>query len=227
MTDSGISPRKGIARDYFETIVVCVIFVIFSRAFVFQQSKIPTGSMEDTLLVGDYIMVNRFAYAPAATSLERRLLPVRDVRRGDVIVFKYPEDPDTDYIKRVIGLPGDRIQMRGGVTYINERAIEEPYMTEKHRDYQPFPPLSGPPMVVPERCYFVMGDHRNNSRDSRVWGCVPRDLIRGRAFIVWFSYPEASNEYLLHGIEWLKASLKELVRAIPNSRWRRCFTIIR
>src|SRR6185369_12797602 len=92
-------PRKGLFRDYFETIVVCVIFVIFSRGFVFQQSKIPTGSMEDTLLVGDYIMVNRFAYAPTATALERAILPAREVRRGDVIVFKFPEDPDTDFIK--------------------------------------------------------------------------------------------------------------------------------
>src|SRR5437016_864069 len=156
--------RKGLLRDYFETIVVCVIFVIFSRAFVFQQSKIPTGSMEDTLLVGDYIMVNRFAYAPVATGIEKRLLPTREVRRGDVIVFKYPEDPDTDYIKRVIGLPGERVEMRGGRTYIDGKPLDEPYMLESHRDYQPFPPLSLQPVVVPSNCYFAMGDHRNHSR---------------------------------------------------------------
>lgn len=221
------SAHKSVFRDYFETIVVCVIFVIFSRAFVFQQSKIPTGSMEDTLLVGDYIMVNRFAYAPAATALEKSLLPVRDVRRGDVIVFKYPEDPDTDYIKRVIGLPGERVEMRGGRTYIDGKLLAEPYMLEEHRDFQPFPPLSGPSVVIPANCYFVMGDHRNNSRDSRVWGCVPRDLIRGRAFMIWYSYPEKSNEYMLQGIEWAKAFSKKLVRALPDSRWRRCFSIIR
>ena len=124
--------HKGLLRDYFETIVVCVIFVIFSRAFVFQQSKIPTGSMEDTLLVGDYIMVNRFAYASSATALERMLLPIREVRRKDVVVFKYPEDPDTDYIKRVIGLPGERVEMRGGRTYIDGKSLDEPYVTEEH-----------------------------------------------------------------------------------------------
>src|SRR5213593_4752967 len=127
MTQYDPPPRKGIIRDYFETIVVCVIFVIFSRGFVFQQSKIPTGSMEDTLLVGDYIMVNRFAYAPTATTLERRLLPTRDVQRGDVIVFKFPEDPDTDFIKRVIGLPGDKVEMKGGRTFINGQQLDEPY----------------------------------------------------------------------------------------------------
>src|SRR3989442_5550912 len=219
--------RKGLLRDYFETIVVCVIFVIFSRAFVFQQSKIPTGSMEDTLLIGDYIMVNRFAYAPVATELEKSLLPRREVRRGDVIVFKYPEDPDTDYIKRVIGLPGERVEMRGGRTYIDGKQLDEPYMLDKHRDYQTFPPLSGPAVIVPPDCYFAMGDHRNNSRDSRVWGCVPKQLIRGRAFMIWFSYPEAPNEYMLQGMDWVKALLRKLVHAVPDSRWGRCFKIIR
>jgi signal peptidase I len=220
-------PRKGILRDYYETIVVCVIFVIFSRAFVFQQSKIPTGSMEDTLLVGDYIMVNRFAYAPTATSLEKAILPVREVQRGDVIVFKFPEDPDTDFIKRVIGIPGDRVEMRGGRTYVNGKLLDEPYMLEEHRDYQPFPPPGMMPATVPPDSYFVMGDHRNNSRDSRYWGFVPKDLIRGRAFLVWFSYPEAPNEYTLRGTAWLKAFTHKLIRAIPDSRWSRCFTIIR
>ena len=223
MAETPLPPRKGILRDYFETIVVCVIFVIFSRGFVFQQSKIPTGSMENTLLVGDYIMVNRFAYAPAATSLERALLPVRDVQRGDVIVFKFPEDPDTDFIKRVIGLPGDVVEMREGRTYVNGQLLDEPYMLDSHRDYQPY----RSPGPVPPNCFFVMGDHRNNSRDSRYWGCVPRDLIRGRAFLVWFSYPEEPNEYTLRGMDWVKAFVNKVIHAIPDSRWRRCFTIIR
>jgi len=221
------APRKGIIRDYFETIVVCVIFVIFSRAFVFQQSKIPSGSMKDTLLVGDYIMVNRFAYAPTASSLEKTLLPVRGVERGDVIVFKYPDDPDTDFIKRVIGLPGETVEMRGGRTLINGKPLDEPYMLEAHRDYTPFPRPGFPAVIVPPNSYFVMGDNRNNSRDSRFWGFVPQDLIRGRAFIVWFSYPEADNEYTLRGKAWMETLLHNLVRAIPDSRWSRCFTIIR
>ena len=162
-------PPKGIVRDYVETILICVIFVIFSRAFVFQQSKIPTGSMENTLLVGDYIMVNRFAYAPTATALERALLPIRDVERGDVIVFKFPQDPDTDFIKRVVGLPGDRIEMRNGIVFINGEVYDEPYVIPSHRDPRPYPPPGQLPTIVPEGSYFVMGDHRNDSRDSREW----------------------------------------------------------
>src|SRR6059036_2857948 len=108
---------KGILRDYFETIVTCVIFVMFARTFVFQQSKIPTGSMIPTLLIGDYIMVNKFIYAPhparvpALAALERALFPMREVRRGDIVVFKFPEEPEKDYIKRVIGLPGETIEV--------------------------------------------------------------------------------------------------------------------
>src|SRR5258706_7530823 len=105
-------PPKGILRDYAETILICVIFVVFTRAFIFQQSKIPSGSMEDTLLIGDYIMVNRYVFSPADSAWEKALLPVRDVRRGDIIVFKFPEEPETDYIKRVIGRPGDSLEIR-------------------------------------------------------------------------------------------------------------------
>src|SRR5262249_54979880 len=157
--------RKGVLRDYFETIVVCVIFVIFSRGFVFQQSKIPTGSMEDTLLVGDYIMANRFAYAPTVSQLEKKILPIRDIRRGDVIVFKFAEGPESDVMRGLIGLPGDRVDLRGGQTFVNGHLPAEPYKLDDRRDYQTFPTAGIPPAPVPDNCYFVMGDHRNNSRD--------------------------------------------------------------
>src|SRR3989442_14081048 len=121
---------KGILRDYFETIVTCVIFVVFARTYVFQQSKIPTGSMIPTLLVGDYIMVNKFAFAPlssvpALARAEHALLPVRDLKRGDIIVFKYPEEPEKDYIKRVIGLPGEVLQIRDRQVYIDGKPLDE------------------------------------------------------------------------------------------------------
>ncbi|MBI4161797.1 MAG: signal peptidase I, partial [Acidobacteria bacterium] len=118
---------KGWVRDYFETIVTCVIFVVFSRAFVFQQSKIPTGSMIPTLLIGDYIMVNKYVYSRTRPGLENRLLPVDDVRRGDVIVFKYPEEPEKDYIKRVIGLPGETLEIRDCTVHVDGVPIQEPY----------------------------------------------------------------------------------------------------
>src|SRR5215510_532949 len=123
---------KTIVRDYFETIVTCVIFVIFARTFVFQQSKIPTGSMIPTLLVGDYIMVNKFVFSPLssvgpAAGAEHFLLPVRSIHRGDIVVYKYPKDPEKDYNKRVIGPPGETLEIRNRQVYIDGKPLDEPY----------------------------------------------------------------------------------------------------
>ena len=156
---------KSIVRDYFETIVVCVIFVLFSRAFVFQQSKIPTGSMEDTLLVGDYIMVNKFVYGASGGGLGGTVLPIKPVERGDVVVFKYPLEPEVDYIKRVIGLPGDRLEILDGEVFINGTPLDEPYL--KFAD--PRGMRNYGPRDVPEGHFFCMGDNRDQSADSRIW----------------------------------------------------------
>jgi signal peptidase I len=184
MTDS--VHEKTILRDYIETILVCVVFVVFSRAFVFQQSKIPSGSMMDTLLIGDYIMVNRFVYSAASTALERLLLPIREVERGDVVVFKQPQEPEIDFIKRVVGLPGDTVELRGGSLFVNGEPIEEPYVEESYRRLDGNGNY-GPIRVEPDH-YFVLGDHRNQSQDSRFWGQVPRALMKGRALLVWWSF---------------------------------------
>jgi signal peptidase I len=228
-TAQPIAP-KGILRDYAETILICVIFVVFTRAFIFQQSKIPSGSMEDTLLIGDYIMVNRYVYSPAETSWERALFPVRDVRRGDVIVFKFPEEPETDYIKRVVGIPGDVIELRSGSLYVNGQLVDEPYVQDSYRDrncdpYQSGSGCFGPKTVEPGH-YFCMGDHRNRSSDSRVWGFVPRDLIKGRALMIWWSYTEGPNDINLRGMDQLKAIGSKVAHLFTRSRWSRCFTII-
>lgn len=214
-------PPKGIIRDYAETILICVIFVVFTRAFIFQQSKIPSGSMEDTLLIGDYIMVNRYIYSPASTALERALLPAREVRRGDVIVFKFPNEPEVDYIKRVIGLPGDTLEIRRGYVYVNGEKLDEPYIKEAYRL-----PDSHEPFTVPEGNYWVMGDHRDRSSDSRVWGFVPRDLIKGRALLIWWSYTEGPNDINLRGMDQLKAIGSKVAHLFTRSRWSRCFTLI-
>ena len=216
-------PAKGLVRDYFETIVICVIFVIFSRAFVFQQSKIPTGSMENTLLIGDYIMVNRFAYAPAPTAFERAILPLREVRRGDIIVFRYPEEPEVDYIKRVVGLPGETLEVRSGMVYVNDKALEEPFVEPKYRDRN----SAWGPRVIPPDCFFVMGDHRNNSRDSRYWGYVPRHFIKGRAFIIWFSYAEDRDDYEKTGFARMRSVFDKILHVGTRARWSRCFTLVR
>ena len=218
-------PPKGILRDYAETILICVIFVVFTRAFIFQQSKIPSGSMEDTLLIGDYIMVNRYVFSPAESAWEKALLPVRDVRRGDIIVFKFPEEPETDYIKRVIGLPGDSLEIRRGIVYVNGQRLDDPYVKEAYR----LGDLAGDsraPFTVPEGHYWVMGDHRNRSSDSRVWGFVSRDLIKGRALLVWWSYTEGPNDINLRGMDQLKAIGSKVAHLITRSRWSRCFSLI-
>lgn len=216
------SRGKSVLREYTETILVCVIFLIFTRAFVFQQSKIPSGSMEDTLLIGDYIMVNRFIYAPSSFEWEDGVLPIRNVRRGDVIVFKHPPQPEVDYIKRVVGLPGDVVELRAGYLHVNGLRVEEPYVNDEYRQNEYYGPKK-----VPWNHYFVMGDHRNRSSDSRNWGFVPRDLVKGRALLIWWSYEEDPDAATRHGVDNLKAMLSKLVHFVWRSRWSRCFTIIR
>src|SRR5918996_4025793 len=119
--------HKSTAREYFESIVVAVILALFIRTFVVQAFKIPTGSMEPNLLVGDHLLVNKFVFAPTLTAVERFVLPMRAVRRGDVIVFKFPEEPERDFIKRVIGLPGDTVELRQRQVFVNGRKSDEPY----------------------------------------------------------------------------------------------------
>ena len=120
--------QKSTLREYFESIVVAVILALFIRTFVVQAFKIPTGSMEQNLLIGDHLLVNKFVFSPTATDAERGLLPVTSINRGDVIVFKYPEDPERDFIKRVIGVPGDVVEVRHTRVYMDGRPLDEPYV---------------------------------------------------------------------------------------------------
>lgn len=216
-------PPKGVLRDYVETILVCVIFVLFTRAFVFQQSKIPSGSMENTLLVGDYIMVNRFVYAPTQWEWEKSLMPVRDIRRGDVVVFKYPDTPEIDYIKRVIGLPGDKVEVRDGDLWLNDEKLDEPFVVPEHRTPREYFPAQ----VVQPGHLFVMGDHRNASSDSRRWGQLPIGLVKGRALLIWWSYPDERDNALRPGTDQLAALGRKIVTFPWRSRWSRCFDLIR
>ena len=188
--------KKSIAREYFESIVIAVILALFIRTFVVQAFKIPTGSMEPNLLVGDHLLVNKFVFGPTDSAIERALLPTRDIRRGDVVVFKFPVDPDRDFIKRVIGLPGETVELKDHQIHINGKPLDEPYA-----HYLPRPGGGGlsevtgddvrdhyGPEVVPAGSLFVMGDNRDNSQDSRYWGFLPRDNIKGRALMIYWSY---------------------------------------
>src|ERR1051325_4157500 len=129
MATAGPAPafRKSTARGYFESIVIAVILAFFIRTFIVQAFKIPTGSMEENLLIGDHLLVNKFIFGPSESRVERTLLPLTEVRRQDVIVFKYPEEPDRDFIKRVIGLPGETVEVRDKKVYINGKPLDEPY----------------------------------------------------------------------------------------------------
>ena len=186
--------KKSTARDYFESICIAVILALFVRTFVVQAFKIPSGSMENNLLIGDHLLVNKFVFAPTLTSLERTLLPIDPVRRGDILVFKGPEEPERDLIKRVIGLPGETIEMTNCVVTINGRVLKEPYL-----DPAIVTPTSCgpnfPAEVVPKDHVFVMGDNRANSGDSRgQLGFVDYDQIVGRAFVV--VWPKDDWEWL-------------------------------
>jgi len=205
--------RKSTLREYFESICIAVILALFVRTFVVQAFKIPTGSMENNLLIGDHLLVNKFVFAPAATALERTLLPIDPVRRGDILVFKYPEDPERDFIKRVIGLPGEMLEVRNKKVYINGKPLEEAYVhflfppeerapgdvsfdfSEK-RDYGP--------VTVPDGQYFMMGDNRDNSEDSRYWGFMPAEYIKGKALFVYFSFADSADggDSGLLGVRW-------------------------
>jgi signal peptidase I len=221
-------PPKGIVRDYFETIVTCVIFVLFARTYVFQQSKIPTGSMIPTLLIGDYIMVNKHVYAPTSFEWEKKLLPIRDIQRHDIIVFKYPEEPEKDYIKRIIGLPGDVVEVRHRRLYVNGELQKESFVQHIYPEGANLDSDDYPPTKIPPGHYFAMGDNRDNSRDSRAWGFVPRDYIKGRAFVVFWSYEEDRDAYLRTGIaDRLAGIWSKLTHLLTRTRWARSFTLIR
>lgn len=184
--------RKRILWEYAEAIVTALILALIIRAYVVQAFKIPTGSMEPTLLVGDHLLVNKFIYGTHLPFVDGKVLAVREPRRGDIVVFKYPRDPDRDFIKRIVGVGGDVVQERDKVIYINGKPVDEPFAA--HSDPAVEPPGSGEPrdnfgpVTVPEGKYFVMGDNRDQSYDSRYWGFVDEEEIRGKAIIIYWSW---------------------------------------
>ena len=187
--------KKSTAREYFESIVVAVILALFIRTFVVQAFKIPTGSMEENLLIGDHLLVNKFVFGPTASAAEKAVLPIADIKRGDVLVFKYPVEPERDFIKRVIGLPGETVEVKERKIYVNGAVVDDShahYLLPATSDYHEVTSFDVRerygPVTVPPNQYFVMGDNRDNSQDSRYWGFLPRDLVKGRALVIYWSY---------------------------------------
>jgi signal peptidase I len=184
--------RKSLFREYSEAIIIAVLLALFIRQFAVQAFTIPSGSMMDTLLIGDYILVNKFLFGAEIPLIDRHLPGLRDPQRGDIVVFKYPNDETRDFIKRIIAIGGDTIQVRDNRVTLNGSPIDEPYA----RAGSFTGPPSGQcgyaygcdPLKVPAGAYFVMGDNRDNSQDSRYWGFVRREKIRGKAFLIYWSW---------------------------------------
>jgi signal peptidase I len=222
----GAQPQfpKSTIREYFESIVITAIIALFATTFVVQAFKIPTGSMESSLLIGDHLLVNKFVYGMHDGFLSR-ILPYKDLNRGDVIVFKYPKNPEVAYVKRLIGLPGDRVEITGRDVSINGKKLEEKYtqfidpssVYELSRTYD-----------VPQGQYFAMGDNRDNSQDSRFWGFVPRDHIIGKALIIYWSYETPREEYLQTSLkERLGQFADVFLNFFTKTRWSRSIKVIR
>ncbi|HEX8138461.1 MAG TPA: signal peptidase I [Pyrinomonadaceae bacterium] len=254
-------PPKTIWREYFESAVVTVIMALFGMTFIVQAVKVPTGSMQNTITIGDHLLVNKFIFAPGPPVAG---LPMREIKRGDIIVFKYPGnsnqklseqigDPEnipfkTNYVKRVIGLPGDHVEIRDDRVLINGQVLPEHRITAIDHDDNPAtlnreehkapleirenpPRAAGEPYSVyysinrtfdtdkkfdvPDDSYFVMGDNRNNSSDSRVWGYVKREYVVGRAMFVYWSYDESAP------------STNLLLDFFNNTRWSRTGTMVK
>ena len=224
--------RKSTAREYFEAIATAVILALFVRTWAVQAFKIPTGSMENNLLIGDHLLVNKFVYGPTLSRLEEKILPIDEIQRLDVVVFKYPEEPERDFIKRVIGLPGETVELRNKKVFINGKALDEPYVQFLE------PPDSAPPgtadftdfdvrtqygpVTVPANHYFMMGDNRDNSQDSRYWGFLPREYVKGKALMVYWSYEADREDYQQSGLgEQVGGIVSTVTHFFTKTRWSR------
>jgi len=236
-------------REYAESLLVTVILALFGTSFVVQAFKIPSQSMEQTLLVGDHLLVNKFIFGGRGSWYDR-FLPYREIRKGDIIVFKFPYDDHPHYVKRVIGVPGDRVKIVDQQVYVNGRPQREPYVV--HDPAMPFdsfaenfPPTSrhfvlsnlrqewrdtilnyavNGELVVPPNKYFAMGDNRDHSLDSRYWGFVDRDAVMGRPILIYWSVDATPDQYNDRSLVNRLVGLADTIIHLPRlTRWSRMF----
>jgi signal peptidase I len=234
--------------EYLESLLVTVLLALFGTSFVVQAFKIPSASMEGTLLIGDHLLVNKFIVGGHGAWYEK-FLPYRSLQRGDIIVFKYPYQDHQHFVKRVIGLPGDHLKLTDQKMYVNGKPLNEPYVVhDPAAPYDPlnynFPPLggqmfsspvqvewaheiknyvAGDEIVVPPGKYFAMGDNRDRSSDSRYWGFVDRDAIMGRPFLIYWSVDATSADYSSESTFWTRLSgvIDTLTHLPVRTRWSR------
>lgn len=228
--------KRSNTRETLEALLVAGLFLLFVNSWVFRTFYIPSASMETTLLVGDHLVVDRYIYGPAPTSLEKRLLPAREPRRGDLVVFRSVERPREDLIKRLIGLPGDVVALRDKQLVLNGQPVKEPYVIHRDRliggidSFNPrhvqrdqFGPYRVPPGHV-----FVMGDNRDESYDSRFWGPLPRTYLKGRANVIYWSFggEPPPSQWGGAGAQ-LRHLARTLVGFVTQTRWSRTFLLPR
>jgi signal peptidase I len=229
--------KQSLAREYYEAILVAVIFALFVRTFVVQAFQVPSGSMEQTVLIGDHMLVNKFIFAPHGDNALERLLPYRSPRRGDVFVFKFPDDPDRDFIKRVVALPGDTLVEKDKIVFVNGRRFpdthtyhsdphvwpDDPSLPEVYRKRDNFGPIT-----IPPKGYWAMGDNRDNSYDSRYWGPVPAANLKGRALLVYWSYEAEPDSTEWRGYtDKIQRLVGVAVHFFTRTRWSRTFRLVR
>jgi len=198
-------PKKSALRENVEAIAVAIILALFIRTFIVQAFKIPSGSMKETLQIGDHILVNKFIYGVKLPFTQATLVAIKNPKREDIVVFKFPEDPDKDFIKRVIGVEGDEIEIRDKQLYINKQPFKGDYAV--YSDPRIIPKGMQPrdnfgPVTVPENSLFVMGDNRDHSYDSRFWGFVGLDAVKGKAFIIYWSWNKENEGSFLDYVRW-------------------------
>ena len=226
------SVQYSTAREYFVTTVICTILALFVTTYILHPMTVPTPSMVPTILVGDRLIIDKFT---VRTGLRPwiPIIPSRKIRRGDIIVFKYPQNPEVLYVKRAIGLPGEKFEIRDKVVYINGKPLEEKY--KYHLDPTVFGSGNGfhffsgdyrrdnfAPFTVPERHYFMMGDNRDDSMDSRYWGTLNEDLIVGRPLFIFWSYEDEADSYLRTSfVELLKLYSSRAIHFFTRTRWNR------
>ena len=199
--DNGIRKKKKSGlRENIEAILVAIVLALFIRTFVIQAFKIPSGSMKETLKIGDHILVNKFIYGVKIPFLQTTIIPIANPKRGDIVVFKFPEDPGKDFIKRVIGVAGDVVEVRDKKVYVNSKLLNHDFGI--HTDSYIFPKSDQPrdnfgPVVVPPHSLFVMGDNRDQSYDSRFWGFVDLKAVKGKALMIYWSWDKDN-----FGVRW-------------------------
>ncbi|HNU82233.1 MAG: signal peptidase I [Acidobacteria bacterium] len=236
--DAPAPRRRSTLREYIEALLIAAIFLGFTNTFVVKTFFIPSGSMEETLLIGDHLFVNRLLYAPAPTAFERWLLPVRQPRRGDIVVFRSVEKPTVDLVKRCVGLPGDTIQIVDKRLFVNGERVEDDGYT-LYRDQRIFPNRPSlpeeyrlrdqfGPFRVPDGEYFFLGDNRDRSYDSRYWGTVPGHFLKGRALVIYWSWaggtPDGSSRSWGQRVRDL---FHTVIGFLSETRWSRTFRPVR